>query len=87
MVALGTFVGPDDGEGNSDPWGFIHRLAPGDINYEYADTGIIMVDGGVGKNTYDVQATGTTTYLNTGSGDDAVNVGKANASCSASKLP
>src|SRR6202035_1969689 len=50
----------------------------GSINYEYADTSSITVDGGGGKNTYNVQATGATTNFNTGSGTDAVNLGNAN---------
>jgi len=61
--------------------GQISGLAPGgvDINYEYADTGALTVDGGKGGNTFNVQATGPnfTTQLNTGAGNDMVNVGSS----------
>ena len=76
-VTLGSFANPGDSEGNSDPWGYIQGLAPANINYECADTGSIAVDGGTGKDTYKVLATGATTYLNTGSGNDAVKLGDA----------
>jgi hypothetical protein len=74
-VTLGTM--PPLGD---TAWGYISGLAPaaGNINYAYADTASLTVKVGGGKNTYNVQATGVTTTLDTGSGNDVVNLGKAN---------
>lgn len=72
-VALSSFApNLSDSQGNADVYGKIHLLAPGDINYEFADTGSLTINGcGLG-NTFDVQAVGTNfvTTLNGGSGSD-----------------
>jgi hypothetical protein len=74
-----------DAEHDADPWGQVSGLAPANINYEYADTSSVTIDGGTADNTYNVRATGQSTpgslffgniYLNTGTGDDTVNVGE-----------
>jgi len=61
-----------------DPSGSIQGLAHANINYVYQDTSSLTVKGGGGTNKYFVQATETTTTLDTGSGNDTVNVGEAN---------
>jgi len=68
------FVNADDSQGNSDPWGRIHGLAPADINYEYADTSSLAVTTGGGADKLGVQATGVPTTLATGGGADIVSV-------------
>jgi hypothetical protein len=70
----------DSGTGLADIWGQIVGLAPAHINYEYLDTNGLTIDGGSGGNNFYVQATGTspfapyTTTINTGSGNDTVDV-------------
>ncbi len=74
-VTLATFTPPGDGA-----WGLISGMSPAaQINYEYADTGQMTFKGGSGKNTYNVQAAGATTTLNTGAGNDTINLGNANS--------
>lgn len=72
-VTLTSFTPP----GDSDTWGAIAGLAPSPINYEYADTSGITINGGTHGNTFNVQSTqaGTALTLNTGSGSDIVNLG------------
>ena len=67
-VTLSSFVNPDDFEGNGDPWGKIHGLAPADINYEYPDTSSVSVRTGYGINTVNVQSTGAGLTTIAGSG-------------------
>ena len=75
-VTLSTFVNPSDSESNSDPWGQIAGLAPGNINYEYPDTGSATIKTGTGGATVNVHGTGTNTNL-IGAASGAVNVGNA----------
>src|SRR5205085_10741693 len=65
---------PSDRQGNADPYGRMTGLAPAPINYKYADTASITVSGGSGGNTFNFNASGTTTVINTGSGNDHINV-------------
>ncbi|HEV3443621.1 MAG TPA: hypothetical protein VG099_03205, partial [Gemmataceae bacterium] len=76
-ITLGTMMGgnPNDSQSNSDPWGQISGLAPGNINYEYGDTSSLILKTGAGTGiVVNVQATCTLTtiisYLST-----TVNVG------------
>ena len=83
VVTLSSFSpNPSDSEGNSDTWGKINGLAPGDINYEYLDTAALTIDGGSGGNVFNVNSTvfgspGTTT-INGGGGADAFNLDASN---------
>ncbi|HZU38327.1 MAG TPA: hypothetical protein VFA18_20550, partial [Gemmataceae bacterium] len=63
--------------GDSDLWGSISGLAPAAINYEYPDTSSLTINGGSHGNTFNVQSSqaGTALTLNTGSGNDTVNLG------------
>src|SRR5262249_37858220 len=55
-----------DLENDGDIWGQIHGLAPGDINYEYNDTGDVTLDTGAGFGTIvNVQATNPNPFVNT----------------------
>jgi uncharacterized repeat protein (TIGR01451 family) len=65
-----------DSEGNSDEYGTISGLAPGQINYEAPDTHSLTIDGGSGANTYDVFFTNPSepTTVNAGTGNDTFNV-------------
>lgn len=62
-------------------YGSITGLAPASINYRLYDTTTVTVDGGSGGNTFDVNGGNSLyeTYLNTGSGNDTVNVTATNA--------
>jgi hypothetical protein len=73
-VTLGTFINPSDSEGNNDPWGYIHGLAPAAINYEHQDMSSVTVKTGDGM--LKVQATGAPTNL-IGNGQTIVDVGDA----------
>jgi uncharacterized repeat protein (TIGR01451 family) len=66
---------PSDTAQDGDPYGTITGLAPAAINYEYADTTHLTLDGGTGGNTFNVHATGTPTTINDGAGNDTVVVG------------
>ncbi|OYV96331.1 MAG: hypothetical protein B7Z73_00915, partial [Planctomycetia bacterium 21-64-5] len=74
LSTLGT--NPADSESSTDVYGQIVGLAPAHINYEYLDTRVLTIDGGSGGNNFYVQATGAgfTTTVNTGSGNDTVDV-------------
>ena len=49
VVTLSSFApNPEDSEGNGDVYGKISGLAPADINYEYEDTGSLVINGGTG---------------------------------------
>src|SRR5207237_5431604 len=61
-ATLDTFQNPGDSEGNNEGWGQISGLAPGTINYEYADTGSVTIKTGDAA-TVSVLATGVTTNL------------------------
>ena len=69
--------------GDSDVFGTVSGLTPATITYESADTSSLTLDGGTGGNTFNVTDTptnqfggsgGTAISLNTGAGNDAVNV-------------
>jgi hypothetical protein len=77
IVTLGQFTGSDDGDGDSDLFGYIFGLAPGIINYEFFDTSSVTITTGTRADTVNVLATGKTTNLNSGGGTDTVNVGNA----------
>jgi hypothetical protein len=62
--------------GDTDSWGAIVGLAPAAINYEYPDTGKIVVNTGNAADAVNVLATGATTTVN-GSFRETVNVGNA----------
>src|SRR5262249_2386927 len=72
---LGTNT--SDSEGNTDSWGRISGLSPGNIYYEYRDTPNVRIMGGSGGNTFAVQSTVTPIILNPGSGNSTVNVSNA----------
>jgi hypothetical protein len=61
-----------------DPWTSIEGLAHGNINFDDLQTASVSIEGGTGTNQYNVQKSGTTTLLDTGSGKDIVNLGNAN---------
>jgi hypothetical protein len=72
---------PADSEGTSEPWGQISGLAPAPINYEYADTNTVTLNGGSGDNTFTVLATGGPLLtLSPGPGNDTVDIGNGNLS-------
>jgi hypothetical protein len=72
---LGT--NPLDSGGSTDPWGQVAGLAPGNINFEYADTASITVQTGfLFPSVVNVQGTGVTTNI-VSHWNDAVNVGNA----------
>jgi hypothetical protein len=71
-VVLGTFTPWGD-----SPWGSVTGLAPGSINYEYADTSSVTITTGTAADTINVHATGVTTNLSSGGGADTVSVGNA----------
>jgi hypothetical protein len=76
-VTFGTLSpNPADSEGNNDSYGPIVGLAPGQINYEDADTTALTVDGGSGNNTYTVNHTTdfSPTTINSGSGNDSFTI-------------
>lgn len=60
-VTFHTTAGPD-----ADNFGTISGLAAADISYEYADVTALNVTLGVGNDTVNVQATGTTTNISGG---------------------
>jgi hypothetical protein len=74
-VTLDNVQVATDSNGNGDPYGQIRGLAPGNINYEYADTTSVTISTGAG--TINVLATGAVTNLiSTGGGlDTTVTVG------------
>ncbi len=57
-------------------WGSITGLAPGAIDYRYANTVAVNVNASTGSDTFNVQATGAPLVLNDG-GYGTVNVGNA----------
>jgi autotransporter-associated beta strand protein len=65
---------PSDSQSNGDPWGSITGLAPAAINYEYADTHTLTINGGADGDTINVQAANVTTNLTT-NGFSTINVG------------
>jgi Ca2+-binding RTX toxin-like protein len=70
-VTLSTFTPSGD-----TSWGAISGLAPADINYRYGDTAApATINTSTKADTVNVQATGTAVVLNTGGGNDTVNVG------------
>jgi hypothetical protein len=72
---LGT--NPLDFGGSTEPWGQVAGLAPGNINFEYADTASITVQTGfLFPNVVNVQGTGVTTNI-VSHWSDAVNLGNA----------
>ncbi len=77
-VTLSSFTpNVNDFESNSnDVWGKVNGLAPADINYEFADTSGLTIDGGAHGNTFVVNTTtpGQTTTINAGAGNDSITV-------------
>jgi hypothetical protein len=72
---LGT--NPLDSGGSTDPWGQVTGLAPGTINFEYADTASVTLQTGfLIRTVVNVQGTGVTTNIVSHAGD-SVNVGNA----------
>jgi hypothetical protein len=72
---------PGDSEQNADSWGSISGLGmTGAINYEYADTSKVTVDGGKGGNTFAIQSTGCPLMINGGTGGATFNVGSTDNS-------
>jgi hypothetical protein len=78
-VTLSSLPAPfaGDSEGNADVYGQISGLAPGNVSYEYADTAGLTINGGSGGNHFIVEDVGPnfTTTLNTGNGNDVVDIG------------
>ena len=82
-VTLSSFVQAGLGEPGTT-WGKIHGLAAtADINYSYGDTRTLVVDGGAGGNTWNVNATGgaggvggpqRTNTINAGNTGDLFNI-------------
>jgi hypothetical protein len=71
-VTLSSFTPQHD-----TAWGKIAGLAPATINYEYFNISSVHIITGSAADTVNVQATGVTTYLDSGGGADTVNVGNA----------
>jgi autotransporter-associated beta strand protein len=72
----------DSQQGSIDQWGQISGLAPGNINYEYADTGNLTIDGSGGGGTFkvtDIPLNPSLTLIGTGGTNtlDAPNVANA----------
>jgi Ca2+-binding RTX toxin-like protein len=76
-VTMGTVTFP----GDTDPFGFIRGLAPAEIDYEYGDTNVVTVDGGLGNDTFTLTAAVTAPVLNLngGGGNDTIRVNAAMA--------
>ncbi len=70
-VTLSTFTS------GGTPWGSVTGLAPAAIDYEYAGTPSVSITAGRAADTFYVLATGVTTYLSSGGGDDTINVGNS----------
>jgi hypothetical protein len=70
-------VNPNDQDlDGNDPWGSITGLAPATINYEYADTNSLVLDGPNSTyNYYYIAATGVPTTINGGPGYNTFYVG------------
>jgi hypothetical protein len=71
---------------SSAPLGTVTGLSPATINYDEVDVSSLTVDGGSGGNTFNIDGTlvnpsfpATPTTLNTGVGDNTVNVNATNA--------
>jgi hypothetical protein len=78
-VTLSTLAGsnPYDPDG-ADIYGIVQGMSPGEIDYEYSETGKLTLDGGVasGPNSWSVDATGATnTAISTGTGESYVLIG------------
>ena len=79
-VTLGRLVNPPPNLPDPDayPWGYIHGLAPADINYKYIDIQSLTLNTGTGSNVLNVQATESDTILPSGivaSIDTTLNLG------------
>ncbi len=76
-VTLSSFApNANDFEGDNDVWGKISGLAPAAINYEFADSTGLTIDGGGQGDTFIVNATnpGQITTINGGAGADSFTV-------------
>ncbi len=62
-VTTGTFVNSADSETNTDPWGYVHGLAPAAINYEDADLSSVTLKTGSGTQRLYFQAPQAVTNL------------------------
>jgi hypothetical protein len=61
-------------------WGYIAGLGgAANINFEYADTGSVTIDGSAHASTYNLQGTGVPTTVQGGVGNDTFNLGFGNS--------
>ncbi len=61
-------------------WGYIAGLGgAANINFEYADTGGVTIDGPSKASTYNIWGTGVATTVNAGAGNDTFNLGVGNS--------
>jgi hypothetical protein len=79
LVNIATLASnPDDYAILAEPWGQITGLAPGIINFEYADTASVRIETGLGvNNVINVRGTGVTTDIVSRWFGTTVNVGNS----------